>query len=276
MKLSHKVAPLVLLSLMSFHSIAQSDVSQPMGCLERINKEFTNTTNLRDELDNESSKKLGKMILPAYIPGVLLGMPGLTTAFFSIYITGIVDQVQIHQTVKTVSLLEIADKIKNGKTINSEDYYKLGVFYKLKQKIQLKSKRNNISDEMLANLIVSENNKAMDENIFCSTLRGGNVIISRMNRKLMKKIYQAFGVNEDEIAVDNANDVEKDEELEKEVNIELEHPEKEIEEGDDVILDDANEESDQSERENTKSDLKQERPRKQQRQNSKTGKGKIA
>jgi hypothetical protein len=274
MKLSHKVVPLVLLSLISFNSIAQSDTSQPMGCLERINKEFTNTSNLRVELDNDSSKKLGKMILPAYIPGVLLGIPGMTTAFFSIYITGIVDQVQIHQTVKTVSLLEISDKIKNGKKINSEDYYKLGVFYKLKQKLQLKSKRN-IPDEMLANLIVKENNKAMDENIFCSTLRGGNVIISRMNRKLMKKIYESFGVNEDEIATDGLNDHENNEDQDADLNIELENLESENE-ADEVILDDANEERDQSERGNTKSDLKQEKPRTQQRKNSKGGKGKMA
>ncbi len=275
MKLSHKVVPLVLLSLISFNSIAQSDTSQPMGCLERINKEFTDTNNLRVELDNDSSKKLGKMILPAYIPGVLLGIPGMTTAFFSIYITGIVDQVQIHQTVKTVSLLEISDKIKNGKKINSEDYYKLGVFYKLKQKLQLKSKRN-IPDEMLANLIVKENNKAMDENIFCSTLRGGNVIISRMNRKLMKNIYKSFGVNEDEIAIDGLKDHENNEDQDADLNIELENPGIKIEDEDDIIQDDANEERDQSERQNTKSDLKQEKPRNQQRQNSKGGKGKIA
>jgi hypothetical protein len=273
MKLSHKVVPLVLLSLISFNSIAQSDTTQPMGCLERINKEFTNTTNLQAELDNDSSKKIGKMILPAYIPGVLLGIPGMTTAFFSIYITGIVDQVQIHQTVKTVSLLEISDKIKNGKKINSEDYYKLGVFYKLKQKLQLKSKRN-IPDEMLANLIVKENNKAMDENIFCSTLRGGNVIISRMNRKLVKNIYKSFGVNEDEIATDGLKDHENNEDQDADLNIELENPGTE-DEGD-IIQDDANEERNQSERENTKTDLKQERPRNQQRQNSKGGKGKIA
>ena len=219
MKLSKKVFPVVMFGLLSFNSFANSASVDNMGCLQKMNKEFNNSENLRNELNIDSSNKLQKMILPSYIPGAFFGVPGLTTAFFSIYITGIVDQVQIHQMIKTASVLEISDKIKNNKKINSEDYYKLGIFYKLKDKLELKAKRN-ISDEALATLIMSENDKAMDENIFCSTKIGGDFSLSRMNRKLFKKLYESFGVNEDEIAVDASN--EDDDIIERVERVEIE------------------------------------------------------
>ena len=83
MKLSKKVLPVVMFGLLSFNSFANSASVENMGCLQRMNKEFNSSENFRISLDENSSNKLQKMILPTYIPGAFLGVPGLTAAFFS-------------------------------------------------------------------------------------------------------------------------------------------------------------------------------------------------